>query len=66
MIRPSERPRLLRECAVDLIRASDLIGRDASQAAIESAHRRLERVIADLQELEQAIGMHVEIKDRAA
>lgn len=46
-----DRPRILRECAVDLIRASDLIEQDATLAALESGHRRIRNVISELADI---------------
>lgn len=54
-----DRGRVLRECAVDLIRASDLV--DGSLAATESAHRRLRRVQRDLMELEHDVATRVKL-----
>lgn len=45
---PERRARILRECAVDLIRASDLA--DANDfTAVDSAARRVRHVIAELE-----------------
>ena len=58
MIRVADRARILRECAVDLIRASDLS--DADDATIvEIQADRLARVQADLADIEQ------QLRDRA-
>lgn len=54
MIGGADRARVLRECAVDLIRASDLA--DASNATlVEIQSDRLRRVQADLAEIEQQL-----------
>lgn len=45
---PEERARVLRECAVDLIRASDLVDGD-DFPAVDSAARRIRHVIAELE-----------------
>lgn len=48
MTRRAERARILRECAVDLIRASDLAAGD-DFPAVDSAARRIRHVMAELE-----------------
>lgn len=58
MILAADRARVLRECAVDLIRASDLA--DASNAnLVEIQADRLRRIQLDLADIEQ------QLRDRA-
>jgi hypothetical protein len=63
MTRRAERARILRECAVDLIRASDLADGD-DFAAVDSAARRIRHVIAELENVAPQIRSRAEWLER--
>jgi hypothetical protein len=59
----AERARILRECAVDLIRASDLTDGD-DFPAVDSAARRIEHVITELELLAPQIRSRAQTLER--
>jgi hypothetical protein len=61
----AERARVLRECAVDLIRASDLAD-SHDFAAVDSAARRIAHVIAELELMSQHVRCRAEWLERVA
>ena len=60
-----ERARVLRECAVDLIRASDLAD-SHDFPAVDSAARRIRHVIAELELLSQHVRCRAQWLERVA
>jgi hypothetical protein len=62
---PEERARVLRECAVDLIRASDLADGD-DFPAVDSAARRIGHVIAELETMSTQIRNRAQWLERLA
>jgi hypothetical protein len=61
----AELARLLRECAVDLIRASDLANGDEFPA-VDSASRRVRHVIAELETMAPQIRNRAQWLERLA
>ena len=60
-----ERARVLRECAVDLIRASDLAD-SHDFPAVDSAARRIKHVIAELELMSMHVGCRAQWLERVA